>query len=117
VILDAFRTQGARIDSIRVIGGGASGRFWNQIMANIYGIPVQRLAILEEATSMGAALIGGIGVGLYSGYAMAEQMNAVAQTVTPDPQAVAVYEKVYPIFEAAYHALIPVYDQIAKAAL
>ena len=53
VILDAFRGQGADIDAIRVIGGGASGRFWNQMMADIYGIPVQRLTILEETTSMG----------------------------------------------------------------
>lgn len=117
VILDAFLTQGAGIDSIRVIGGGASGRFWNQIMADIYGIPIQRLAILEEATSMGAALIGGIGVDLYPDFSMAEQMNAIAQTFTPDPAAVAMYERVYPIFETAYHALVPVYDQIAEADL
>lgn len=117
VILDAFRAQGAQMDAIRVIGGGASGRFWNQMMADIYGIPVQRLAILEEATSMGAALIGGIGAGLYPDFSMAEHMNAVAQTFTPDPAAVAAYEKAYPIFEAAYHALVPVYDQIAEASL
>lgn len=117
VILDAFRAQGAAIDSIRVIGGGASGRFWNQIMADIYGIPVQRLAILEEATSMGAALIGGIGVELYPDFSMAEQMNAVAQTVSPDAAAVAVYERLYPIFEATYHALTPVYDQLTEAGL
>jgi xylulokinase len=117
VILDAFRAQGAHMDAIRVIGGGASGRFWNQIMANIYGIPVQRLAILEEATSMGAALIGGIGVGLYPDFSMAEHMNAVAQTFTPDPPAMAVYEHIYPIFDAAYHALVPIYDQIAEAGL
>ena len=65
VILDAFRTQGTEISAIRLIGGGARGRFWNQMMANIYGIPVHRLAVLEEATSMGAALAGGVGVGLY----------------------------------------------------
>ena len=65
IILDAFRAQGTEIDAMRVIGGGASGRVWNQIMADIYGLPVQRLAILEEATSMGAALVGGVGVGLY----------------------------------------------------
>ena len=30
VILDAFRAQGTHIDAMRVIGGGARGRFWNQ---------------------------------------------------------------------------------------
>jgi len=115
VILEAFTSQGARIDAMRVIGGGARGRFWNRIMADIYGLPVQRLAILEEATSMGAALAGGIGVGLYPDFSMSETMNRTVEVLEPDPQAQAVYAKLYPIFETAYHALVPVYDMIAEA--
>lgn len=117
VILDAYRDQGARIDAMRVIGGGARGRFWNRLMADIYGVPVHRLAILEEATSMGAALAGGIGVGLYPGFEQIESMNTVAEVIEPDPAAQAIYERIYPIFEAAYHALVPVYDLIARADL
>lgn len=113
VILDAFRAQGTAISSMRLIGGGASGRIWNQIMADIYGMPVQRLAILEEATSMGAALVGGIGVGLYPGFDLIHQMNAVASTVAPDPAAQAVYQRMLPVFEKLYAALEPVYADIA----
>jgi xylulokinase len=115
VILDAFTAQGARIDAMRLIGGGARGRFWNRIMADIYGLPVYRLAILEEATSMGAALAGGIGVGLYPDFSMIEQMNAVAEVIEPDPAAQEAYARIYPIFEATYHALVPIYDMIAAA--
>lgn len=115
VILDAFRNQGTQIDAMRVIGGGARGRFWNQIMANMYGMPVHRLAILEEATSMGAALAGGVGVGLYPDFNMIEQMNQIAETIQPDAEATATYEKLYPIFEASYHALVPIYDMLADA--
>ncbi len=113
VILDAFRAQGTHIDAMRLIGGGARGRFWNQMMADVYGIPVQRLSILEEATSMGAALAGGVGVGLYPDFAMIDQMNEVAATIQPDPQRQARYEQVYPVFEAAYQALVPVYEMLA----
>ena len=113
VILDAFRAQGTHIEAMRLIGGGASGRIWNQIMADIYGMPVQRLAILEEATSMGAALVGGVGVGLYPGFDLIEQMNAVAATVMPDPAAQARYERMMPVFEKLYTALEPVYSDIA----
>jgi xylulokinase len=115
VIKEAFTAQGAVIDAMRVIGGGARGRFWNQIMADMYQVPVHRLAILEEATSMGAALAGGIGVGLYPGWDMIEQMNQVVQVVEPDPAAQAVYNRQFPIFEAAYQALLPVYDMMAEA--
>lgn len=114
VILEAFTGQGARIDAMRVIGGGARGRFWNRIMADIYGLPVQRLAILEEATSMGAALAGGIGVGLYSDFSMSEHMNRTVEVIEPDPRAQAVYARLYPIFEAAYQALVPIYDMLAE---
>jgi xylulokinase len=115
VILDAFRAQGTRIDAMRVIGGGARGRFWNQIMASIYGMPILRLSVLEEATSMGAAVAGGIGVGLYRDWDIISQMNPIAETIQPDPAAQAVYDKLYPIFDAAYQALVPIYDQIAGA--
>ncbi|MBN1565934.1 MAG: xylulokinase [Anaerolineae bacterium] len=113
VIRDAFTAQGAQIDAMRLIGGGARGRLWNQIMADIYGIPVRRLAILEEATSMGAALAGGVGVGLYPDFDLIEQMNRVDLEIEPNPAAVAVYDTLYPVFEAAYQALVPVYDLLA----
>jgi xylulokinase len=114
VILDAFTAQGAQIDTMRLIGGGARGRLWNRIMADIYGIPVQRLAILEEATSMGAALAGGVGVGLYPGFEMIERMNRVTATITPDATNHTRYNALYPTFEAAYHALVPIYSQLAQ---
>jgi xylulokinase len=113
LILDALRLQGAQIDSIRVIGGGARGRFWNQLMADIYGIPVQRLAILEEATSMGAALTGGVGVGLYPGFGMAEQMNPVQETFAPDPAVQEIYRQRLAGFEAAYQGLLPLYTAMS----
>ena len=83
-------------------------------MADVYGVPVQRLAILEEATSMGAALTGGIGVGLYTDFSMAEEMNPVAATIDPDPKARRVYEALLPIFRQAYEVLVPVYDRLAE---
>lgn len=114
VILDAFLAQGVRIDSMRLIGGGASSHFWNEIMANVYALPIHRLAILEEATSMGAALAGGIGVGLYPGFEMSQQMNSIASTVLPSPAAQAAYARLYPVFDAAYAALAPLYEQLAE---
>lgn len=114
IILDAFRAQGAQIEAMRVIGGGARGRFWNQMMADIYGIPVHRLTFLEEATSMGAALAGGIGVGLYDRFDLIEQMNPVAEVIDPNPERTAEYARYFPLFESAYQALLPVYDQLAE---
>lgn len=113
-ILEVFVAQGARIEAMRVIGGGARGRFWNRLMADVFGIPVQRLAILEEATSMGAAVAGGIAVGLYKDFSISEQMNQIAEVIEPDSEATAAYNRLVPIFEACYQQLLPVYDMIAE---
>ena len=114
VILETLTAQGARIGAMRVIGGGARGRFWNRLMADIYGMPIHRLAILEEATSMGAALAGGIAVGLYPNFSVIDEMNRVVEVVEPDPTTQASYAKRFPIFEASYQALLPVYDMLAE---
>ena len=113
VILDAFRAQGASIDAMRVIGGGAKGQLWNQIMADVYGVNVQRLTILEEATSLGAAVAGGVGVGLYKDFSMVEHMNPVASIVKPNPVSKESYNKLLKVFNSAYDALVPVYDELA----
>ena len=114
VILNAFRQQGAQIEAMRVIGGGASGRTWRQIMADIYGMPIRRPALLAEATSFGAALAGGIGVGLYKDWSLAETLTPVVDELLPNPQLADLYEKLYGIFNRAYEAFVPIYEEIVS---
>lgn len=52
----------------RVIGGGARNENWNQIKADVLGVPYQRLKRSEFAT-WGSALIAGYAVGIYSNLA------------------------------------------------
>jgi len=105
VILEAFRAQGTVIDALRVIGGGARGAIWNQIMADIYGLPVQRLSLLEEATSMGAAVAGGVGVGLWKDFSQVEHMIQIEREMRPDPRRQSLYDELYAIFNDIYSAL------------
>jgi len=113
-ILDAFREQGAPVNAMRVIGGGAKGRAWRKILADIYGIPVQRPALLAEATSLGAALAGGIGVGLYKDWSLAETLTPIVDEIAPDPALSGLYQRQYDFFNRAYEAFIPLYDEAAK---
>ena len=105
VILEAFSAQGAVIDALRVIGGGARGAVWNQIMADIYGLPVLRLSLLEEATSMGAAVAGGVGVGFWKDFSQVEQMIRIEREMRPDPRRQPLYDQLYRIFNEIYSAL------------
>ncbi len=114
LILDAFRQQGAKIDSMRVIGGGARGRIWRQIMADIYGMPVQRPALLAEATSLGAALAGGIGVGMYKDWSLAETLTPIVDEIQPDLENTRQYERICQLFLRAYQAFVPLYRDIGS---
>ncbi|HEC60869.1 MAG TPA: hypothetical protein ENI27_01290 [bacterium] len=50
---------------VRITGGGGRSKVWNQIKADILGIPVVRIARTEGAP-MGSALLAGFGVGLFN---------------------------------------------------
>ena len=113
VILEAFLEQNTPVEAMRVIGGGARGRVWRQIMADIYGLPVLRPAILEEATSMGAAIAGGVGVGIFSDWSVAERLTPIVDTCVPDASLKAPYDRQYALFNRAYAALEPLFDDMA----
>jgi xylulokinase len=112
VILQAFQQQGACIDAMRVIGGGANGRVWRQIIADIYRLPVLRPALLAEATSFGAALAGGIGVGIFKDFSLAEELTPIIDELQPNPAVDVLYENLYRVFNHAYEAFIPIYEEM-----
>ena len=62
LILDALRGQGAQVRAMRLIGGGAKSALWRQIFADALNLPILLPALTAEATSLGAAIAGGIGV-------------------------------------------------------
>jgi xylulokinase len=105
IILEAFVQQGAVIESLRAIGGGARSPVWNQIMADCFGIPVQRLALQEEATSMGAGVAGGVGLGIWKDFTKVDEMVQIAEESRPRTELRALYDDLYGIFDDAYVAL------------
>jgi xylulokinase len=112
IILDAFVRQGVHVPEIRAIGGGARGALWCQILADVLDRPVHTLALLEEATSLGAAIAGGVGVGLFPDFSVAAKIVQIARTFTPDPAVRDLYERQYRVFQDAYRALVPVYASL-----
>lgn len=112
IILDAFLRQGVQVPRIRVIGGGARGALWCQILADVMNRPIERLALLEEATSLGAAIAGGVGAGLFRDFGVARSIVKVAETYHPEPAVRDVYDQQYDVFQGAYRALVPVYDRL-----
>jgi xylulokinase len=113
MILDAFLEQGAKIQGMRLIGGGARGALWRQILADVYDLPILRPALLAEATALGAAIAGGVGVGLYPDYGVAHEFVQVEPAEHPNPDFRQRYSALYEIFQQSYSALEPIFEQLA----
>lgn len=68
----------------RVIGGGAQSAFWNQIKADVLGVPYLRLARTEFGT-WGAAMIAGKAAGIYNDLADVAYEHAAATGESSKP--------------------------------
>jgi xylulokinase len=76
---------GGPIDVIDAIGGGARSDVWLRIMADTWGVRVRRRSIVDEANSLGAAVVGGIAVGLIDDWSAATALSSIEATFEPDP--------------------------------
>lgn len=105
LILDTLRSQGLHIPAMRLIGGGARLSLWRQILADVLGLPILLPDLLAEATSLGAAIAGGVGVGLYPDFSVTSRFVQIHPAEQPDPDARAQYDQIIPLFQKAYRAL------------
>jgi xylulokinase len=111
IILDIFEENGGPVDEVRLIGGGGRNRFLRSLMADIWGKPVVEMEHMEEATSLGAAIAGFVGVGLKKSIVEAESIIRKKSVLTPDPNNTELYKKMYEIFKEAYIVLKPVHHK------
>jgi xylulokinase len=81
----ALSSMAGPIEAIEAVGGGARSDVWLRIMADTWGVPVRRRTIVDEANSLGAAVIGGIAVGLIDDWSHARSLSSVEATFDPDP--------------------------------
>ena len=84
-----------KIEEIRVFGGGSKSDVWCGIIADITGIPVSVLYTSETA-NLGAAVIAGIGCGIYKDYDnVLSRIKLVEKTYTPDKSNMKTYSEYY----------------------
>lgn len=113
IILKSFKEQ-AQINEMKIIGGGAKSDVWTQIMADMYGLPILKPKLLEEATGMGAAVAAGVGVGAFDNLEMASKFFDIEKSIQPNGEHMEFYNKMKPIFDESYYSLLKVYEQLAN---
>jgi len=87
-------------------------QFWMQNKADMVGRPIE-VPDVEEATPLGAAILAGIGVGLYNDEQSAfERVRKPGKTYQPDLRLTSQYAKWFQIYKQLYPALQPINHQL-----
>ena len=96
-----------RPESITAIGGVTKNELLMRLKASIFGCTVT-VAGVEEATTLGAAILGGIGAGVYPDAASAlDALDYPATDVAPGPDEARLYEAIYSrVYQRIYPALV-----------
>ena len=93
-ILAALNQAGYHFSEVRTSGGGSRSSLWNQIKADVSGLPIVTL-VNEETALLGDAILAGVACGVFSTAAEAcAQMVSIKERIQPDANRAA-YEKAY----------------------
>ncbi|HEX8940721.1 MAG TPA: FGGY family carbohydrate kinase [Candidatus Limnocylindrales bacterium] len=107
--LELLTVAGAEAVEIRSHGGGARSPLWNQVKADVCGLPVVTLEGADAAV-LGDAMLAGVAVGAFRDLAEAtEAMVRPAARYEPRPAAVAVYESSYRRYVELFDVLRPLF--------
>jgi xylulokinase len=93
------------VNTIRLGGGGARSELWRQIQADVYDHEVEIMEA-EEGAAYGAAILAGVGVGLWPSVdAACETAVRVAQRMQPISGNVSILRSQYDAYTRIYPAM------------
>jgi len=102
-------------EKLVVVGGAARNPFWMQNKADVIGKRIE-VPEVEDATPLGAAMLAGIGVGIYKDDREAfASVRRDGPVYTPDPRCTERYAKAFQRYKMVYPALAPVSHAISDA--
>lgn len=93
-----------------LIGGGAKGKLWRQIVSDALGI---ELVTTESSdSSLGSAMLAGVAVGIFKNPKDAvEKCVKKKDTVYPNPENTEKYSQLYKTYKDIHDALKPIYNK------
>ncbi len=99
------KETGVTVDVLNAMGGSANSVLWTQIKADVTGRTIQ-VPASDTATTLGAAILAGVGCGLYSGYKQAvEQTIAITRVQEPDMNNHEIYKRSMELYLRLYEDL------------
>ena len=108
--LQALTENGVPVDGLDVVGGGAGSDVWLQVLADVWGVPVRRRTIVEEANSLGAAVLTLAGLGR-ADLTVARTLSSVSTEFLPEARRHERYAEQHTIFRELYDSAEPWFDR------
>lgn len=102
---------GVHVDSLISMGGSAKSHLWTQIKADVTGKVIE-VSASDTATTLGAAILAGVGTGVYEDFKDAvNRTNKITRIHTPDAKTHEIYqdamEHYLRLYESLKHMFIP----------
>ncbi len=100
---EIFGKMGIKTSKLITAGGGAKNRLWRQIIADMFECEVYNIKASEEA-ALGAAMLAGVCVGVYSSYedAVKTCVNISDDVVSPCEENFSKYREGFEVFKKMY---------------
>jgi gluconokinase len=108
LVLGSMRDAGHEIREVRATGGAIRNPLWRQILADAMATPIG-VAEGHDGSSLGAALVAMEELGLIDTLDQADRVVSVVETAQPEPESVAIYERLRPVFADLHDALRPTF--------
>ncbi|MCG8595406.1 MAG: xylulokinase [Kiloniellales bacterium] len=103
VLREAKRLSGAEFGALRLLGGGARSATWRQIIADATGLPIRQPG--NGDASFGAALLAGLGTGVFASPQDAARCAEIVAETQPDPGGQAVYARLFTLYDESRRRL------------
>jgi xylulokinase len=101
-MLERVERQVPHQDTLRFVGGGAQSAAWAQILADVTRREIKVVENAQNAGTIGAAIVCGVGLGILGSFQEAKPLIRVAQSYQPRAEYAAVYERSFAVFKDLY---------------
>jgi sugar (pentulose or hexulose) kinase len=113
-MIEGTRNLGVEVAEIRSLSGGAKSRAWCQIKANASGLPVHTMKTTDIAACLGAAILAGVGAGVWTSVAeTASRLAEYDRAYEPDMSSKTVYEGMLSEYKLLMKELAPSFRRSA----
>lgn len=114
IALDELRRMTTVGDEMLVVGGGSRSPLWRAILASAYDTTIVKTNIDQQAAALGAAACAAVGSGVWDSFDVVDEVHEVEDVTRPDPEAVAVYDGILPVFRRSEDHLSDLGDLMAR---